>query len=215
MTQIIPAILATDENEYKEKLFKLENSQLKNGWVQIDIMDNKFVQNKSIDISIVDKEVVPFNVEVHLMVEEPHLFLPALDKTQIKRFIAPVEVSEQSLDEFIDVLKAHGKQIGIAINPQTPLQKLERYLKVVDLVLVMGVEPGSQGQKFIDSTVEKIRRLNKLQDHKYDFKIEVDGGITPEIAKQLSEAGVDNLVVGSHLLEGSINENLIKFNQAI
>lgn len=197
MVTIIPAILATTEEEYKDKLQKIGSCpELAEGWVHIDLQDGKFTQNATISPEIIAKYPTNLKIELHLMVENPEEISLKLESADIGRVITHIEVSKDGAN--------------LAINPETPISSLEGVK--LDSVLIMGVHPGSQGQGFIPETIEKIRECSRLRsNNNLDFKISVDGGVTPENAKLIVDAGADYLVVGSHLLEGNIDENLESF----
>src|SRR5260221_2159154 len=159
MIQLIPAILATTEQEYKDKLKKIEDSEsLKEGWVQIDLMDNKFVQNQSIKAKVVAKYPTSLKIEAQLMVEYPENWIDELVKTKVDRIVFPVEDAE-GIEEKIQHIKNHGKQVGLSLNPETAVEKLTPYLGTIDGVLVMSVHPGFGGQKFIPQSLAKIKFL--------------------------------------------------------
>lgn len=211
--QIIPAILATTEEEYRTKLEKIGSCQeLSQGWIQIDLMDNKFVQNKSIDASVIGKYPTNLKKEAHLMVVDPLNWIEALVKVGIKRVIFPVEVEE--VESTIIKVKGSGLQVGLACNPETPVAKVTPFIDKIDVVLLLAVYPGFGGGEFVLETLEKIRELSKLRGQN-KFLIEVDGGINESVAKEIVEAGADNLVIGSHLIDGNITENLEKIWQSL
>jgi|SRR3989344_2516452 len=209
VTQIIPAILATTEEEYAEQLSKIEDSgDFTGGWVHIDLMDNKFVQNTSIRPEIIAKHPADLKLEAHLMVEYPENWIDQLVKISIDRIIFPVEDSS-GIEDRIEHIKGHEIAVGLAINPETDIQALEPFIELIDLVLVMGVHPGKQGQQFIPETIDKVRQLSKMrEENSANFTIEVDGGISPDNAKLVKDAGASYLVIGSHLTKGDIDENL-------
>lgn len=218
MVQIIPAILATTEEDYKSKLSKIEGSvPLKGGWVQIDLMDNKFVQNKSVNADVVKKFPTKLKIEAHLMVENPYIWVSSLLDFPIKRFIMPIELSKEILDSSIGLIRALSNvDIGFSLNPETPVDKLKEYLEVADSILIMSVHPGFGGQNFIPETVAKVKDVAGLRkDNSLEFLIGVDGGVNKEVAKDLARNGADYLVLGSHLLKGDIDENIEQIWEAI
>lgn len=214
MAQIIPAILATTEEEYKEKLDLIESTpELEGAWIQIDLMDHKFVENESIKAEVLGKYPTNHPLEAQLMVEYPENWIDALIKASVSRIVFPVE-DNAGIEERITHIKNHKIGVGLSINPETPVATIEPFLGKIDLVLVMSVQPGFGGQEFIPGTLEKVKEISRLRSE-YNFKIEVDGGVNEENAKELVDAGVDNLVIGSHLLEGNIDENLEQIWQKI
>lgn len=212
--QIIPAILATSEEEYLEKLKKIqENPELKSNWVQIDLMDNKFVQNKSIGFEALEKYSANLRLEAHLMVKYPESWIDELIKLGVKRIIFPVEDAD-GIDERIAHLRNHGIEVGLSINPETPVAKVVPFIGKIDLLLIMSVDPGFGGQEFISETLNKVREAAQLKQTN-NFKIEVDGGINETVANELVGAGADNLVIGEHLFNGNISQNLEKIIYSI
>ncbi len=212
MLQIIPAILSTSESDYKQKLLKIEsNRTLSSGWIQIDFMDNKFVQNKSIDCNIVKKYPTNLKIEAQLMVEYPESWIDELVRLDVARIIFPLELTS-GITERIRHVKDHNKQVGLSVNPETAIENLTPFLSTIDSVLVMSVRPGFGGQQFIPESFDKVRSLRSLSNR---LKIGVDGGVNESVIKQLADAGADYVVIGSHLLEGEIDDNLNKLKKAL
>lgn len=220
MIQIIPAILATTEEAYKEKLRKIESCpELVEGWVQIDLMDNKFVQNKSIGPEIIAKYTLEssLKIEAHLMVEDPKTWIRELIKiNSIKRIIFHIEI-EKDIEGIVDMVKKQGLEVGLAINPETSVSTLEPFLGNVDVILIMGVHPGFQGQEFIPESINRIKEFSHLRSkNNGEFKIEIDGGITEENIKKVVEAGADIAIVGSGLFKyANLEEGLRKIQEII
>ncbi|MDD2822871.1 MAG: ribulose-phosphate 3-epimerase [Candidatus Daviesbacteria bacterium] len=211
---IIPTILATTEEEYQKKVNLINQSEdLKNGWVQIDIMDNKFVQNKSVGIDIIKKYPINLKVEAHLMVNYPENWIDGLFEIGVDRIIFPVEDSE-GIKERITHIKNHGIEVGLALNPETPVEKVMPYIDSIDTLLILSVHPGFGGQEFIPETINKIKQV-VLQKNQSSFKIEVDGGITVDNIKDIVEAGADGIVIGERLIYGDIRKNLEEINQKL
>lgn len=212
---IIPAILATSEQAYQEKLQKIEACpQLAEGWVQIDFMDNKFVQNQSIGPDVLAKYKSSLKLEAQLMVEYPENWIDELIKVGVARIVFPIE-DQPGIQERIEHIKQHGLEVGLSLNPQTPLAQVIPFLGTIDLVLLMSVNPGFGGQKFIPEVLEKVKEIAGLRGENDHFLIEVDGGINGEVVKDLAQAGADNLVIGSHLIDGNITENLKKIQRSL
>ncbi len=211
MVQIVPAILATTEQEYRDKLSKLEESGLfENGWIQVDLMDGKFVPNHSIKPDVIKKYSSSFKIEAQLMVQDPESWVDDLIEAEVARIIFPAEAGLK-IDQTIKYLKSRNIEVGVSLNPETSMEALEPFIGKIDLSLVMSVKPGFGGQEFIAGSIEKVRQINA----RWDIPIEVDGGISTEVVKRLVEAGADYLVIGSHLIEGNIDENLEHLWEAI
>lgn len=213
MTQIIPTLFANSEEDYKIRANQVNScAEFATSWVQIDFMDNIFVQNKSIGLDIVKKYPIHGKKEAHLMVQNPIVWINGLSELGFERAIFPIEVGATT--QVIQKIKNVGMQAGIFLNPPTSIDTLLPFLDTIDLVLVMGVNPGFQGQKFIPETLERAKQLVKLRGER-QFVTEVDGGVNMETAKDLVEAGVDILAVGSFLFNGDITQNLAKIRQQI
>lgn len=212
MVQIIPTLFSTTEEEFKQRITTVQSSQnFKEGWVQLDLMDNKFVPNLSIGMDIIKKYPLNYNKEAQLMVVDPQAWLPDLFEYKVDRIIFPIEIDKDIL-RIIQIIKDQKIEAGLSVNPETNAGELEPYLKSLDAVLFMGVKPGLEGQKLSPTTSAKIKEVKKKFP---DIKVGVDGGIKDSNVKELVEAGVDYLAIGSFLFEGSLDENLEKIWQAI
>lgn len=211
---IVPAILATTEQEYKNDLQKIVDSEVfQEGWIHIDFMDNIFVANKSTLPEVVSSYPNRFKKEAHLMVQKPFSFVESLTKIGFERVIVHVEADE--VNESIEYLRKSGKQTGLAIKVETPLKNIEPFLDKIDVILIMSINPGFQGQPFKEESKTKIKEVAELRDKRgLSFLIGVDGHVNVENAKELIELGADNLVMGSFLMEGDINENTEKIWEA-
>lgn len=187
--QIVPTILAQDKQEFEQKIQKIKKLGFKSA--QIDICDGKFVKNKtfwSLKTNL--------DFELHLMVQNPEKIIKQVKNAKnIKRIIFHLEAVKNP-KKIINLIRNYNFQAGLAINPETPVFKIKKYLKYLDLVLIMSVHPGFSGQKFIPETTKKIKELRRL-DQK--ILIEVDGGINKEIAPKIIKSGADILAVGSGL----------------
>ena len=216
MTQIIPAILATKEEDYSKKLKNIEESgQFE--WVQIDLMDNKFVQNKSIGTEIIAKYKEPsLKIEAHLMVQDPLFYVEDLIKIGVKRVIIPIEIHFKEIDRILYMVKDLDIEFGLSLNPETEVSRLDPFLDKLDVVLIMSVHPGFQGQKFVPETLEKVKDCARMRsNNNLDFQIEVDGGVSEKNAKGIVESGADILVIGSALYKyDTLKEAKEKFLEA-
>lgn len=206
MVQIIPAVLATSEQQYQNDISKLSSSEsLNGGWVHIDFMDNIFVQNKSIDPEVVSKFPDNFQKEAHLMVAHPKDWVDKLVKAGFKRIIFHIEVEDDIL-EVIEYIKSKGIEVGIALKNETPIEKLSPFISKIDVILIMGIgEPGFQGQPFIPETLD---RISEVKRNNWQVRIGVDGAVSDIDVKEVVASGVDFMIVGSFLLKGDTEENL-------
>ena len=166
----------------EEKTIKLIDESIAD-YIHVDIMDGKFVNVKNYDFTTITYlfSGIKKDLDVHLMVENP---IEEVKKYVLlnPKFISFHIEATNNPKEIIDLIHFNGIKAGLAINPDTPIDAIKPYLNDIDLVLVMSVNPGYGGQKFIDTTVDKINELNKLKDE-YDFIVSVDGGINNETIK--------------------------------
>jgi len=168
--------------------------------LHLDIEDGKFVHNKSFTPAQIRKIKSPYKTEAHFMVLDYNAYIKEYF-TLTDMFIVHNEILKSDFPKTIEFLKKNKKFVGISINPETPVDSI-KYLDKIDSVLVMSVTPGLPGQKFIETSLRKIRKLKELREkHKYHYVIEVDGGIDFAIAKKCTDAGVDIVVMGSHLFK--------------
>ena len=176
-------------------------------YIHIDIMDGKFVDNKTWTTGEVRKftNYSTLPLEVHLMVKKPEKYIEeyALMNTSIILFHYE---AVKNINEMINKVKSYGLKVGIAINPQTDINVLYPYLNIIDEVLIMSVNPGKSGQSFIEESLEKINNLKKyIIENNYKTIVSVDGGINDETAVLCKEAGVDELVSASFIHKDIIN----------
>ena len=194
MRQIVPSVLTKDPKDLERKIGILEQYA---DVIQIDIMDNEFVPNTSIGVEDVRAVNPKTPVEIHLMVKHPMEYIEPFARMGAFRIIFHIE-SDDDAGDVIGAIERLGMEPGIALNPPTPVEKIEPFLNSVDVVLVMGVNPGFQGQKFMSEVLCKVRAVKKIRP---EIVIEVDGGVNPETGPDLVDAGVDILNVGSYLFK--------------
>lgn len=212
MVQIIPAILATSEEQYLLVLSKLEKSEaLKNGWVHIDFIDGVFLQNETIGAKETGKHPTTLQKEAHLMVEHPKDWIEDLKEAGYKRVFFHMEASDD-IENCIDEIKKAGMETGLVLKHETPLEELDPFVSKIDAVLLMSVVPGFQGQPFIEESLDKVRQL-KL---KYpQVRVGVDGAVKDTNIKQIIDSGVDYVCVGSFLVKGDPDEGMEKLWEII
>ena len=168
--------------------------------LHLDLEDGKFVNHKSFTVSQVQKIKSPHKVEAHLMVVDYKKYIKDYFNAA-DMFIIHNEVLKSTFPKTITFLKKNKKYVGISVNIETPIDEI-KYLDKVDLILVMSIHPGLPGQKFIEHSIRKIRKLKELRaKHNYKYLIEVDGGIDDVIAKKCLDAGADIIVMGSKLFK--------------
>lgn len=195
--QIVPAILVKDKKELINRLNKVKNLVDR---VQIDLMDNKFVKNKTVQLdSLYGLKTRP-KLEVHLMVKEPDDYIDDCKKANAWMVLFHIEAcrDKKGADELIKHIRKNKMKVGIAINPRTSISILKPFLKKIDQVLVMTINPGFGGQEFIDSTLKKIRQLRAIDSK---IAIEVDGGINISTISKAASFGANVFVAGSAIFE--------------
>lgn len=196
---IAPSILAADFSNLSQQI---RYAELGNAdWIHCDVMDGKFVPNITFGPLIVRaaRKATKLPLDVHLMIKDPDSFLE--DFIDAGANLVTVHQEEVvHLHRTITRIKELGAKAGVALNPSTPVNTLKDILEYVDLVLVMSVNPGFGGQKFISSAINKIKELSKIRDeYGYDFYIEIDGGIGKKNIKEISDAGCNVFVAGSSI----------------
>lgn len=197
MAKLAPSMLAADFSALAEQVALAEQGGA--DYLHIDVMDGHFVPNISFgaDVmkSLLGKTGMPF--DVHLMIEDPDKYAASF-MTDNTAFITVHWEACRHIDRTLHYIRSLGAGAGVAINPGTPVCVLKETLAIADLVLVMSVNPGFGGQKFIPSALSKIRELDQLRkENGYTYEIEIDGGVTPDNAAAVKEAGTDIFVAGS------------------
>ncbi|MCM0757141.1 MULTISPECIES: ribulose-phosphate 3-epimerase [Sporomusa] len=195
--KIAPSILSADFSRLADEITKIEQAGA--DWVHIDVMDGHFVPNLTFGPPVVAaiRKVTPLPFDVHLMVNNPQDLIEPFARAGADIITVHAETAPH-LHRLIQTIKELGKKAGVSLNPSTPLSLVEEVLADVDMLLIMSVNPGFGGQKFIPSAVDKIARLKSMLDERnLIVDIEVDGGINAATARQVIAAGANILVAGS------------------
>ena len=195
--RIAPSILSANFATLAEEIRVVEEAGAH--YIHVDVMDGHFVPNITIGPPVVCsiRKATSLPLDVHLMIMEPDRYIPAFVEAGANIVTVHAEAVTH-LDRTIEFIRAHNVQAGVALNPATPLAAVEHVLDMLDLVLIMTVNPGFGGQKFIPYTTRKVRRLREMiEDEGYRAVIEVDGGIDVETIAEVVPAGAEVLVAGS------------------
>ena len=203
MPIIAPSLLASDFLHLQDECTMLNNSQA--DWFHLDIMDGRFVPNISYGPMLVEffRKATTKVCDVHLMIEEPGNYAGLFKQCGADILTVHLEACPH-LHRNIQQIKSLGMQAGVAVNPHTPVDLLKDILGDIDLVLLMSVNPGFGGQSFIPHTLNKIKELKAMiVERSLNVKIEIDGGITEENARQIIDAGADVLVAGSAVFKSA------------
>lgn len=203
MPIIAPSLLAADFLNLQKECDMLNESQA--DWFHLDVMDGRFVPNISFGLPVIEqvRKATKKFCDVHLMIVEPEKYAEAFKNAGADMLTVHLEACTH-LHRNIQQIRSLGMKAGVALNPATPVSLLSEILHDIDMVLIMSVNPGFGGQKFIPHTIERIKQLRKMTEEKgLDLHIEVDGGVTTENAATIVHAGADVLVAGSFVFRSA------------
>ncbi|MCB0489998.1 MAG: ribulose-phosphate 3-epimerase [Cyclobacteriaceae bacterium] len=200
---IAPSILASDFANLESEIKMINQSQA--DWIHVDIMDGVFVPNISMGLPVVQavKRHAKKPLDVHLMIVQPERYVEAFKEAGAEIISVHIEASPH-LHRTVQLVKSIGCKAGVALNPHTPVSQLEDIIGDIDLVCMMSVNPGFGGQKFIERTYDKVKKLRAMIDRAgAKVHIEIDGGVNLQNAKPLLDAGADVLVAGNFVFSAS------------
>jgi ribulose-phosphate 3-epimerase len=197
MKKIAPSILSADWSRLGEEIAAVETAGA--DWIHVDVMDGRFVPNITIGPGLVAsiRETTKLPFDVHLMIENPERYIDAFAESGADRITVHVEASVH-LHRTVAMIREKGLRAGVSLNPATPLVQIEPILPDIDLLLVMTVNPGFGGQKFIEGSLSRIRQAKEMiRTLSPETLLEVDGGVTLKNIRSIADAGADILVAGS------------------
>jgi ribulose-phosphate 3-epimerase len=197
MVQIVPSILSADFARLADDIARVEQSGIR--MLHVDIMDGHFVPNLTIGPPVVKsiRKITRLVLDTHLMISDPDQYAPLFIDAGVDQISVHYEAARH-LDRTIRMIQDSGVKAGVVLNPATPVSVLEDILYLVDYVLIMSVNPGFEGQKFIPNALHKVRALDHLRhERRLGFAIEIDGGVSVSNTAEIVHAGCDWLVAGS------------------
>ena len=203
-----PSILAADFAILGEQIKEADEAGAE--YIHIDVMDGVFVPSISFGMPVIAsiRKMTKKIFDVHLMIVEPERFVKEFAECGADSITFHIEATED-VDKIIDLIHDLGCKAGMSIKPRTPVEVVEKYLHKLDMLLVMTVEPGFGGQKYIPESTERIREIRRMADEQgLDLDIQVDGGITKENVQVVLDAGANVIVAGSAVFRGNISENV-------
>lgn len=209
MAKVAPSILSADFSKLGADVQEI--CEFGADYIHVDVMDGAFVPNISFGAGVMKSlnNVATIPYDVHLMIEDPDRYIEDF-VTPNTEFITVHQEACRHLDRTIQHIHSSGVKAGVALNPATPIVMVEDVLDKVDMILIMSVNPGFGGQKFIPRALDKIRRLDEIRKaNGYDFVIEVDGGVNLQNCEELKSVGTDILVAGSAVFKAESRKEAI------
>lgn len=205
---ISPSILSADFSNLEKDIISVERAGAE--WLHIDVMDGHFVPNITIGVPVVKsiRKITNLLLDVHLMIENPEKYIKPFADAGADIITFHYEATKEKTEEVIKLIKSCGLKAGLSIKPMTKPEEIEKYISLADLILVMTVEPGFGGQKFMDECAKKLPYIKSRQSE--NSFLQVDGGINDVTSKICVSAGANSLVAGNYIFKSDNVESAIR-----
>jgi ribulose-phosphate 3-epimerase len=214
MKLLAPSILSADFSILGQQIKEVEEAGA--DIIHLDIMDGRYVPNITFGPPVVEsiRKITDLPFDAHLMIVEPEKYIPDFIKAGVNMISFHMDATIHA-HRVVDMIKSNDVKAGVVLNPATPVNTLEEIIHYIDYVLIMSVNPGFGGQKFIPQTAEKVKKLKLLMEetNRTDILIEIDGGVNQDNINYLSMLGVNIFVAGNAVFKGNIKENVINLKR--
>lgn len=214
MKLLAPSILSADFSILGQQIKEAEEAGA--DIIHLDIMDGRYVPNITFGPPVVEsiRKITDLPFDAHLMIVEPEKYIPDFIKAGVNMISFHMDATIHA-HRVVDMIKSNDVKAGVVLNPATPVNTLEEIIHYIDYVLIMSVNPGFGGQKFIPQTAEKVKKLKLLMEetNRTDILIEIDGGVNQDNINYLSMLGVNIFVAGNAVFKGNIKENVINLKR--
>jgi len=216
MKLLAPSILSADFSILGQQIKEVEEAGA--DIIHLDIMDGRYVPNITFGPPVVEsiRKITDLPFDAHLMIVEPEKYIPDFIKAGVNMISFHMDATIHA-HRVVDMIKSNDVKAGVVLNPATPVNTLEEIIYYIDYVLIMSVNPGFGGQKFIPQTAEKVKKLKLLMEetNRTDILIEIDGGVNQDNVNYLSMLGVNIFVAGNAVFKGNIKENVINLKRRL
>jgi len=216
MKLLAPSILSADFSVLGQQIKEVEEAGA--DIIHLDIMDGRYVPNITFGPPVVEsiRKITDLPFDAHLMIVEPEKYIPDFIKAGVNMISFHMDATIHA-HRVVDMIKSNDVKAGVVLNPATPVNTLEEIIYYIDYVLIMSVNPGFGGQKFIPQTAEKVKKLKLLMEetNRTDILIEIDGGVNQDNVNYLSMLGVNIFVAGNAVFKGNIKENVINLKRRL
>jgi ribulose-phosphate 3-epimerase len=214
MKLLAPSILSADFSILGQQIKEVEEAGA--DIIHLDIMDGRYVPNITFGPPVVEsiRKITDLPFDAHLMIVEPEKYIPDFIKAGVNMISFHMDATIHA-HRVVDMIKSNDVKAGVVLNPATPVNTLEEIIYYIDYILIMSVNPGFGGQKFIPQTAEKVKKLKLLMEetNRTDILIEIDGGVNQDNINYLSILGVNIFVAGNAVFKGNIKENVINLKR--